>query len=108
MGGWRKTGLVLFTGVMLGAAGCSPEASALSKLQSGQIGALSAGEWQALAGLGASLGVAVPNLTKDQAEALVDFLRTNNIHTFEDLERAIDSGEVEIPSDIVGLLGALG
>ncbi len=103
---WQKLGLVLAAGCMIIAAGCTPTASALSKLQSGQIGSLTAAEWQALAGVGTSLGVAIPQLTQAQADAIVSFLDANGIETIEELEQAIDAGDLEIPQELIDLFAA--
>jgi hypothetical protein len=100
---WQKAGLVLVTACIVGVAGCSPTASALSKFQSGQIGSLSAAEWQALAGLGTSFGAPIPHLTPAQAEAIVNFLRANGIETVDELQQVIESGDVEIPQDLIDL-----
>ncbi len=90
-------------GLLLALAGCSPSASALSKFQSGQIGALTAVEWQALAGLGSSFGLTVPPLSDQQAQAVVEFLDHNNIETTSELQAAIESGTLEVPQELANL-----
>ena len=103
----RRRSCVLFVaGLCLAAAGCSPGASALTKFQSGQIGDLDAAEWQALAGLGSSVGLTVPQLNDQQAQALVDVLDQNGIQTTEELQTALNAGTVVVPQELLDLFGA--
>jgi hypothetical protein len=100
--------LMLMTGCLVTAGGCAPQASALSKLQSGEIGTLNSSEWVALAGLGTELGIPVPQLTVEQADVLVGFLQANNIETIEDLQNLISSGHLNIPQDVIDLVYGAG
>lgn len=105
---WSKLrlGTLIFSGLLLiGAAGCSPAASAISKLQSGDIGSISATEWQALAGLGAQFGFQIPSLSDEQAQAVVDFLDSNGIESVADLEAAIQGGTLVVPDNLIELFG---
>ena len=95
-------------GLVVTQSGCSPQASALSKLQSGQIGSLTANEWVALEGLGTQLGIPIPAFTAQQAQLLVEFLNANNIETLDQLQQVIDSGNIIIPPEVVNLLFTTG
>jgi len=103
---WSKmrVGTLVFSAVLLiTSAGCSPAASAINKLQSGEIGTITATEWQALAGLGAQFGFQIPQLTDEQANAVVQFLDDNGIQTIADLELAIREGTLEVPDNLIEL-----
>ena len=101
----RKMMLALMAGCLLIATGCSPGLSALAKFQSGDIGSLSADDWQSLAELGGSVGVPVPQVTTQQATAIVKFLSDNKVETIQDLQTLLHSGNVTVPSELMNLLG---
>lgn len=99
----KKSCLLLAMACVLAVSGCSPAISAVTKFQSGNIGALNAVEWESLAGLGSSLGLPIPQLTSAQASSIVDFLKTNNIQTTQDLQTLLNSGQVTVPAELASL-----
>ena len=92
-------------GCLLVATGCSPSLNALTKFQSGDIGSLNATDWQSLAELGSSVGVPVPQIDSQQANAIVKFLSDNHVETMQDLQTLLNSGTVKIPTELMNLLG---
>ena len=110
---WRRRVHVLSVGLLLIlAAGC-PSADSRTSNQGGgdiltategNIGDLTADEIQILGDVAASLGgTEIPQLTDEQAKQAVDFLDANNIQTLDELQAAIDSGELEIPEELLAL-----
>ncbi len=83
--------------------------SALAKLASGNIGALTAGEWQAVVDAGVDLagepidGQPLPRLTAQQATAIVEFLDVNDVDTVADLNALFQAGNVVIPETLLDL-----
>lgn len=93
--------------------------TAMKKLQAGAIGELNSMEWQlifedlpSLIEMAASMGIEIPidssielpTLTEEQAKALENFLKENNVMTFNDLAwlaAQIIAGEVEVPEELV-------
>jgi len=96
------------TGLVVSQSGCSPQASALSKLQGGEIGTLTATEWVSLESLGTQFGIPIPAFTTDQAQILVNFLEDNNIETIEQLQQMISSGDIVVPPEVLNLLMTMG
>jgi hypothetical protein len=86
--------------------------SAASKLAGGNVGDMTADEWQIAAdnlpmlaefsGIDVS-SAQIPQITDEQAQAIVDFLAAYNIRTLEDLY-ALDFEEVEIPEVLQSLV----
>jgi hypothetical protein len=103
MGMRKKLGCMVGMSCMLAVAGCSPAVSAITKFQSGDIGAMTATEWESLADLGSSFGLPIPQVTSTQAKAIVDFLDANNIETTQQLETLLSSGQVTVPPELASL-----
>jgi NAD(P)-dependent dehydrogenase (short-subunit alcohol dehydrogenase family) len=83
---------VLAVGVSVAASGCGAFevltlASAGAKLAAGDVGELTAAEWEVLTGAAAdATGTPALALTPEEAAALVVFLDANNIQSFDDFE----------------------
>jgi len=93
--------------------------TALKKLQSEAIGELNSMEWQlifndlpSLIEMAASMGIVLPisetvelpPLTDAQAKAFEDFLKTNNVLTFDDavqLAVLVAAGQVALPEELL-------
>ncbi len=128
----KQMGLVAMLATLVFLAGCGYTSlhtnsygdsgstiTALKKLQAGTIGELNSMEWQlifedlpGLLEMAASMGIEIPidssielpTLTEEQAKALENFLKENNVTTFNDLAwlvTQIISGEVEVPEELV-------
>jgi hypothetical protein len=89
-------------------SGCGESiVTALNKIATGQICALSANELKALNKTAVDLGaeqtppVNVPPLNDEQAQALADFLRLNELCTFEDLQGL--AARIQNDEDLQGL-----
>jgi len=86
--------------------------SAASKLAGGNVGDMTADEWQIasdnlpmladFAGIDTG-GVQIPEISDEQAQAIVDFLQAYDIRTIDDLY-ALDFNEVEIPEVLQSLV----
>jgi hypothetical protein len=120
----RRALLVLVgAGVLMTAIGCTTDPrtanqgggtllSASTKLLNQKIGDLTADEWQIIAdnipALAAQFnidlhGIQIPDLTDEQAQAIVDFLASHNIVTIDELKVAIESGqftEADVPVEL--------
>ena len=123
----RNILLVLTVATLAGVLGCFADTrtsnqgggsllTVAAKLAQQDVGSLNADEWQILTDnaptLASYVGADVsqvpdlPELTDEQAQAIVDFLSENNISTFNDLsslQQMITNGQVTIPDELVGL-----
>ncbi len=128
----KQAGLVTMLVTMVFLAGCGYTSqqtnsygdsgstiTALKKLQAGAIGELNSMEWQlifedlpSLIEMAASMGIEIPiddsielpTLTEEQAKALENFLKENNVMTFNDLAwlaTQVIAGEVEVPEELI-------
>ena len=87
--------------------GGSNQVQAATKLLSNQLGSLNPDDVQVLADIAtqASGATNVPQVTDEQAAAVVSFLAANNIQTIEDVQRLIDNPQgVVVPPDVQSVL----
>jgi len=102
--------LLLTGGIFVGSAGCDVLIlpGALAKLANSAVGDLTASEIRVLSQVAVEVinsqapGTNAMPLTEAQAQALVDFLDTNNVLTFEELEALINEAQGD-PSAVMGL-----
>lgn len=88
--------------------GGSSPVQATAKFAQGKLGALNPDDVQLLPEIAEDLSQTfpqiqdfdLPEITDDQAQAVVDFFDANNVETFEDLEAVIQQAQ-EDPSSIV-------
>jgi len=109
----RGIGTCLACSILLaGILGCPAASTELPvsitaplKLAQGLIGDLTAAEWLFLAEAGSSIPgfPPLPQLTEEQAQAIVTFLDDNNIVTIADLTAKIQAGTVTIPADLIAV-----
>lgn len=91
-----------------------------TKLVNNRVGALNPDEWQILtdnaptiaANFGIDLGVlgSLPQMTDEEASAIVGFLVDNNVMTFEDFDRLVTDialGRVQVPQELIDLADAM-
>lgn len=125
---WQTGRLVLAGAILAAAAGCptlDPRtsnqgggsiATAGAKLAGGKVGALNPDEWQIVTDsapaivsqFGIDLGAlaSLPQLSDEQAAAIVALLEENGVNTLDDLERlvqAIAAGSVALPDVLLDL-----
>jgi len=90
--------------------------SVTSKITSGNIGEMNADEWQilldnaptlaALVGIQLPQDITISELTDDQAQAIVDLLKANNITTLEQLQQALIDGTLDasdVPPELMDI-----
>jgi hypothetical protein len=124
----RSAIMVLACVALLGSAGCGlgdPRTSnqgggtlltAGAKVAGGNIGTLTADEWQILLDNAPTFApqfatqfnidvstINWPVLTDEQAQAVVDFLTANNITTFTQLQQRIEAGDLVVPDVLLQL-----
>ncbi len=119
---YRKALLFGVIGLLPFLAGCpSPRTSnqgggsvvtAAAKLSSGDVAAMTADEWQIAVDNLPTLAeftdidlseYDIPQLTDEQAQAIVDFIIANNITSLDDI-LALDINEIEIPEALQSLV----
>lgn len=119
---WKLAAVAMALGLLPMIAGCpDPRTSnqgggsvlsAASKLSGGNVGDMTADEWQIaadnlptlaeFAGIDVSQ-VEIPHITDEQAQAIVDFLLAYDIQSLEDFY-ALDINEIEIPEVLQSLV----
>jgi hypothetical protein len=93
--------------------GCSTPGQAVGKILSDNLGGLNPDDVQVLADMATQVsGLQVPQVTNEQAAAVVSFLQANGISTIEDLQAKIAEAEanpdsVVIPADVLSVLEAI-
>lgn len=90
--------------------GGSDPIQATTKLLSDQLGTMNPDDVQVLADLTTQIGgTALPQVTDVQAQAVIDFMKANNINTIEDVQKKIDQAQtnpnsIVIPDDVKTVL----
>lgn len=90
--------------------GCSDPVQATSKILGNDVGGLNPDDVQVLTDLAMQVsGVAFPEVTNEQAAAVVSFLQANGITTLQSLQAKIaqaeaDPSSIVIPDDVLAVL----
>ena len=120
MKSWHTAIVLLAAFGLLAALGCGSDPrtsnqgggsiiSATSKLNEGAIGDMTADELQILGDAATTWGgMEIPMLSDDDAGLIVDFLDENEIDTIDELTAALQSGELEIPDELLALVSSMG